>query len=535
NGRYKNGKRQHIVHCLFHENEGLLKCSVTNEAVEYTQRILRQHVQDSAATVPPESSSAACAGIEGGGTGTQEHPTGDEGFVMESAATVPPESSSAACADIEGGGTGTQEHPTGDEGFVMVSVATVPPESSSAACAGVEGGGTGTQEHPTGDEGFVMESAATVPPESSSAACADIEGGCTGTQEHPTGDEGFAMVSVATVPPESSSAACAGIEGGGTGTQEHPTGDEGFVMESAATVPPESSSAACAGIEGGGTGTQEHPTGDEGFVMESVATVPPESSSAACAGIEGEGTGTQEHPTGDKEFAMTQLTEVKGVEECDVIVAFCPISTGVKYNIEKAIQEIPDNKPTVLVAMHHTRNPEFFVPENGRYKNGPKMLWIHYLEAGNTLGSSKTLRDRIWPFWSEEQTVDDCKVVLLFCSVTSRAGTDINAALQRIPDNKDYILVAMHHTFERDYTVPKTEPHPSGGCLLAVDCFFHESEGGLLKECPTNDEAVKKIQASLGQRSKILRILIWMAENIWRPSKFSLCIYALHTYCKTHF
>ncbi|KAI1897557.1 hypothetical protein AGOR_G00084490 [Albula goreensis] len=600
NGRYKNSKTQHIVHCLFHENEGLLKCTVTNEAVEYTQRILRQHAQDSAATVPPESSSAACAGIEGGGTGTQEHPTGDEGFVMVSVAAVPPESSSAACAGIEGGGTGTQEHPTRDEGFVMVSVAAVPPESSSAACAGIEGGGMGTQEHPTGDEGFVMNSAATVPPESSSAACAGIEGGGMGTQEHPTGDEGLVMNSAATVPPESSSAACAGIEGGGMGTQEHPTGDEGLVMNSAATVPPESSSAACAGIEGGGMGTQEHPTGDEGLVMkqepssrqkeemngsEASPHQPPPLKrfcsvlwNSTTTSIPGQnpkihiftvvtGNTLNSHKT-FLEHLAAKLTEVKGVEECDVIVAFCPISSRMGTDIEEALQQIPDNKPTVVVAMHHTHNPESIVPENGRYKNSKTQHIVHCLfhenegllkctvtnEAveytqrilrqhaqdsaatvppesssaacagieggtkgtqdpaepkvkvltraiGNTLNFHKDFVMRLVSK-TEVREVEECNVIVAFCPISSRMGTDIEAALKQIPDNKPTVVVAMHHTHNPESIVPENGRYKNSKTQHIVHCLFHENEG--LLKCSVTNEAVEYTQRILRQHAQVV-------------------------------
>uniref|UniRef100_A0A673VXQ3 Uncharacterized protein n=1 Tax=Salmo trutta TaxID=8032 RepID=A0A673VXQ3_SALTR len=83
-------------------------------------------------------------------------------------------------------------------------------------------------------------------------------------------------------------------------------------------------------------------------------------------------------------------------------------------------------------------------------------------------------------------------VILAFCPIVSRAGTDVEAALQQIPAGKPAILVVLHHTFNPDYTVPDSSRLVTrGDVILTVDCLFHESKG--LLKCPHNQEAIEKI------------------------------------------
>ncbi len=55
------------------------------------------------------------------------------------------------------------------------------------------------------------------------------------------------------------------------------------------------------------------------------------------------------------------------------------------------------------------------------------------------IGKSKILRKEIFghlqkhrPGWTEVHSVDDCDVILVFCPIVSRAGTDIDAALNEL-------------------------------------------------------------------------------------------------------
>ncbi|GLD74582.1 uncharacterized protein AKAME5_002591300 [Lates japonicus] len=56
-----------------------------------------------------------------------------------------------------------------------------------------------------------------------------------------------------------------------------------------------------------------------------------------------------------------------------------------------------------------------------------------------------------------EVTTDpqDCYIIIVFCPITSRVGSDVEAALRReevSQSQKPVILVMMHHTREVDYS-----------------------------------------------------------------------------------
>ncbi|XP_038819115.1 uncharacterized protein LOC120019754 isoform X2 [Salvelinus namaycush] len=125
--------------------------------------------------------------------------------------------------------------------------------------------------------------------------------------------------------------------------------------------------------------------------------------------------------------------------------------------------------------------------------------------TGNTLGSHKELIHRLAAkrHLTEVMSLEESDVILAFCPIVSRAGTDVEAALQQIPAGKPVILVVLHHTFDPDYTVPDSSrlEQTRGGVILTVDCLFHESKG--LLKCPRNEEAIRKIQERLNKWPKV--------------------------------
>lgn len=93
----------------------------------------------------------------------------------------------------------------------------------------------------------------------------------------------------------------------------------------------------------------------------------------------------------------------------------------------------------------------------------------------------------------KKSTKEDCKVVLFYLPIVSRAGTDIEAALQKLDGFEDkYIaLVVLHHTYDPEITVPDSSRAVIRGKTIIVDCLFYEDKG--LLQCRKNDEAVKKV------------------------------------------
>ncbi|KAL6464110.1 hypothetical protein MHYP_G00285010 [Metynnis hypsauchen] len=118
-------------------------------------------------------------------------------------------------------------------------------------------------------------------------------------------------------------------------------------------------------------------------------------------------------------------------------------------------------------------------------------------ESGNALNSDKgfvrNLEDPM-PGLKEVSNVEECDVILFFCPVASRAGTDIKAALQRLrdlSDSKPAVLVVLHHTFDPDCTVPDSSRAVTRENTLTMDCLFHEDRG--LLTCRRNQEALERV------------------------------------------
>ncbi|XP_045073252.1 uncharacterized protein LOC121548722 [Coregonus clupeaformis] len=150
------------------------------------------------------------------------------------------------------------------------------------------------------------------------------------------------------------------------------------------------------------------------------------------------------------------------------------------------------NKDTGVYDATTSRNKHPPGPKNA--KNMMRMEKFFTFVAGNTLGSHVEFHHRLTTQrgLTEVMSPEQSDVILSFCPIISRAGTDIEAALQQIPAGKPVILVVLHHTFDPDYTVPDSSRLVTrGDVILTVDCLFHESKG--LLNCPRNEEAIRKI------------------------------------------
>lgn len=93
----------------------------------------------------------------------------------------------------------------------------------------------------------------------------------------------------------------------------------------------------------------------------------------------------------------------------------------------------------------------------------------------------------------ETMHYEESQVIIVFCPVVSRMGTDAEAALSDISSDKPIILVMMHHNHTANSCQP---PGPYNNVVLVVNVFFHETVQGLLK-CLQNDEAISTIQQKL--------------------------------------
>ncbi|KAM4522657.1 uncharacterized protein PAE49_002287 isoform 2-T2 [Odontesthes bonariensis] len=65
--------------------------------------------------------------------------------------------------------------------------------------------------------------------------------------------------------------------------------------------------------------------------------------------------------------------EVKNVLDADYLLVFCPIASRVGTDISEALKQIHDDKPTILVVMHHTFNQNTIVAESKRQVTNPNV------------------------------------------------------------------------------------------------------------------------------------------------------------------
>ncbi|XP_036440057.1 uncharacterized protein LOC118817462 isoform X1 [Colossoma macropomum] len=150
--------------------------------------------------------------------------------------------------------------------------------------------------------------------------------------------------------------------------------------------------------------------------------------------------------------------------------------------------------------------------------------------CGKTLNSHKPFLDHLTlsPNFREVTSVDNSDVIIAFAPVVSRAGTDIEAALQKIQGkNINYILavhfirtiiyfsllflflslpaisatqpvvlVVLHHTTQQYPVVPNSSRSVNRSDVFTVDCLFNEDRG--LLSCQHNDQALKAVKEHLG-------------------------------------
>ncbi|MED6291837.1 hypothetical protein CHARACLAT_027737 [Characodon lateralis] len=129
-----------------------------------------------------------------------------------------------------------------------------------------------------------------------------------------------------------------------------------------------------------------------------------------------------------------------------------------------------------------------------------------------------------------EGTNRDGQCTIVFCPITSRVGSDVEAAMQNIPsNNKRIILVLMHHTRNVDYsTAGKSWSEDYPDIKLEVHVLYHESMQGLLT-CSKNTEAVYKMQKYFQQNGMYpwLRIVLLLVLAIFVVILFLVLLFEL--------
>ncbi|KAM8748349.1 uncharacterized protein AB9X84_013519 [Acanthopagrus schlegelii] len=131
---------------------------------------------------------------------------------------------------------------------------------------------------------------------------------------------------------------------------------------------------------------------------------------------------------------------------------------------------------------------------------------VHSVSTGLTFGADGEILEKVKNMKSSKVKItgcQECDIIIVFCPIRSRVGSDVPAAMRKIPaGDKPVILVLMHHTRDVDFSTDvKKWSGTYQNVVLDVHVLFHETQPGLLK-CPRNDEAVHQIQKVLKAHSK---------------------------------
>ncbi|XP_053347698.1 uncharacterized protein LOC128518577 isoform X2 [Clarias gariepinus] len=127
----------------------------------------------------------------------------------------------------------------------------------------------------------------------------------------------------------------------------------------------------------------------------------------------------------------------------------------------------------------------------------PGIIRFSVMVLGNTMNSHKTFLDYLMISQKlyEVFSLDDSDVIIAFVPIVSRAGTDISAAMEKIPEGKPVVLVVLHHTFDQYYIAPDSRLCVKREGVFVVDCLFYEDQG--LLKCQRNDEAIRAVKEHL--------------------------------------
>ncbi|XP_029981780.1 uncharacterized protein LOC115413174 isoform X2 [Sphaeramia orbicularis] len=125
---------------------------------------------------------------------------------------------------------------------------------------------------------------------------------------------------------------------------------------------------------------------------------------------------------------------------------------------------------------------------------------VYTVVTGKTHGADRDILEQVTSLQSLKVDMvsnpQDCDVVVIFCPIVSRVGSDVEAAMRRIPEclgQKPVILVLMHHLRKEDNSIEETDwSHLYPNVKKEIHILFHETMNGLLR-CKRNDEAIQKL------------------------------------------
>ncbi|XP_041958331.1 uncharacterized protein LOC121716158 isoform X2 [Alosa sapidissima] len=85
------------------------------------------------------------------------------------------------------------------------------------------------------------------------------------------------------------------------------------------------------------------------------------------------------HESFKSHLPWCSFKNVSNITDCDVILAFCPVTSRVGINIVAALQDIPEGKPLALVVLHHTFDSNYALPDTKRFMKRPDSIIVDCL------------------------------------------------------------------------------------------------------------------------------------------------------------
>ncbi|XP_019134590.2 uncharacterized protein LOC109143073 [Larimichthys crocea] len=186
-------------------------------------------------------------------------------------------------------------------------------------------------------------------------------------------------------------------------------------------------------------------------------------------------------------------------------------SEGMTYNQGQCQESTSGAQGHVMTYNYQTGGPPQ-EPQRSRYSfsNSPERKYqrkvaYQVVVSGKTFDADKQLMNKVLtdPALNQVQFVENQlnhQITILFCPVSSRVGTDVEAALGHVKDDKPVILVVMHHEREaksKSLRMPHDKQHQ---VVLYVNVFYHDTSKGLLT-CEQNNAAASEIKQKLLQLS----------------------------------
>ncbi|XP_062415390.1 uncharacterized protein LOC119195106 isoform X3 [Pungitius pungitius] len=214
--------------------------------------------------------------------------------------------------------------------------------------------------------------------------------------------------------------------------------------------------------------------------------------SSACSGTSDSGVGGESHPKRRRtnpEESKSQSEPRPQAAEAGSHVR--PLSSGGHEEHQIPQSDGPPQAGAELSAVSDTSDSDYVIVEAPKQPTSYRMV-----VGGQTFGTHLRLMEEIEKQVQIQLCEDDNhSVTFVFCPISSRVASDVEAAMTQVNDDKPVILVLMHHTHQVRATSTMKTWNVNAKVVLHVNVFYHQTCG--LLPCDENNTAVTEIGKEL--------------------------------------